>query len=183
MKKLLISTYFFTGLLTCAAASAQVYIGGSVGRYNWDAACVGISCKTSDTGFSVFGGYQINSTIAAELSYKDTGTLHTTGSSAGNLPTDVKGKSLAISALANAPIYQDLSAFAKFGIGYMRAEIRNGALGNFDHSSWQPVLGVGLNYKLNKNLTLRGEVESQKFDMSYSKKSMLGYSAGLQYAF
>src|SRR5256885_17262477 len=67
-----------------APSLSSAYIGGSLGQSKFKVDCGG--CDTKDTAFRLFGGYQFNRNIAAELGYTDLGKLGGTGGVGGHPP-------------------------------------------------------------------------------------------------
>src|SRR6185503_18719730 len=81
LKKTTIASLMAAGLVASSASFAQgmkpadtgLYIGGSVGQSMADCNASGGSCDDKDVAYKVFGGYQFNRNLAAELGYSQLG--------------------------------------------------------------------------------------------------------------
>ncbi|MBC3936615.1 outer membrane beta-barrel protein [Undibacterium rugosum] len=189
--KLLRAVCVAAGLLMSAAASAQVYVGATVGKSQWRNDCNGTSmCSNTSDTYKVFGGYNINSTFALEGSYYSLGaTERSVQNQFGSYYHKLKASAFELSGIAKYDLTNELTGFAKLGVATIKEEnaVDNTYLGfgrsagTFSQNSTQPVLGLGLTYKLSKELSLRGELETRK--VKYGSKSVSNLSVGLQYAF
>lgn len=189
MKRTLMMAGLVAGMLASAVASAQVYVGGTVGSYNWNDSCDGtVSCSKSNTGFKLLAGYAINPMFSVEASYSDLAKIKATVRDSGmNVNVEVKGKSYEIAGVARAPINADFSVFGKLGFASTKTDASVSVLGTgvniAGESLTTPVAGLGLTYNLTKELALRGEIETRKVKFDGQKESVNNYSVGVQYAF
>ena len=89
---------------------SHVYAGATFGQAHWRAGCLASSpsCDDTDRALRVFGGYQINRILAAEVGYHNLGKA--TGSTAS-----VKGNAWEALVVAAWPITGGLSAYGKLG--------------------------------------------------------------------
>ena len=150
-----------------APASSNWYAGGSVGSSgiklrteNINTALIGQQ-DTSDTGYKVFGGYQFNPYLAAEIQYYNLGKYHYTDSVKGGQAT-VKTHGFALSAVGSLPIMQDLSLLGKVGVArqtYSGEATSGTSQLSRKASKANLVLGVGAEYQINTGLRLRAEYE------------------------
>jgi OOP family OmpA-OmpF porin len=192
--KLMKASLVVAGLALSAAASAQVYGGASIGRSQLSADCSGtISCSNDATSYKLFGGYQFHPNFAVEASYSNLGktkaSFYDTASST-SASMQVKSSSFELAAVANQQFTSELSGFAKLGIASVKAEGDMWAVNptasvmtSTSTSSTQPVWGLGLNYKLTKELALRAEFESRKVKFIDAKETVRNLNVGLQYQF
>lgn len=190
-KKLLRVSLVAAGLLMSAAASAQVYVGATVGKSQWRDDCYGnATCSNTSNTYKLFGGYNINNTFALEGSYYSLGsTEQSLQNQFGSYYHKLKASAFELSGIAKYELTNELTGFAKLGVATIKEEnaVDNTEFGFgrragiFSQNSTQPVLGVGLTYKLSKELSLRGELETRK--VKYGSKSVSNLSVGLQYAF
>jgi len=111
-----------------------------------------------DTGGKVFAGYNFNDYFAVEASYYDFGD---TEQGANRLAVDGFG----IAAVGKLPVSDSVSLFAKVGAHDWDAEA-NGPIATrlSDDSDSDVFYGVGVQYDLGFNLSLRGEVERYEVD-------------------
>ncbi|MBR7776938.1 outer membrane beta-barrel protein [Undibacterium rugosum] len=191
--KLISAGLVAAGLLLSAAASAQVYVGGTVGKAKWNNDCSGTStCSTNANTYKLLGGYNINNTFAVEGSYYSLGTIDASYRDATTSATgSLKAKAFELAGIAKYDFTNELTGFAKLGVASVKTEGSASAnvagLGSFAGSgsttSTQPVFGLGLTYKLTKELALRGEFETRKVKFGDDKSAVNNLSVGLQYAF
>jgi OOP family OmpA-OmpF porin len=153
-KTKLISSLLLAATLGAAAfgASAQdhgFYAGAGVGQSNVNEG----TYDDNDTGFSVFGGYQFNRYFGLEAGYADFGKIE----------PDVAGPSLEadsvyLTAVGSLPITDKFSAYAK--AGFHRWNLNDPLpllTGKTDDSGTDPTYGVGVQYRFNDKVALRGE--------------------------
>lgn len=82
MRRLIAAAAVTAALAFSAGASAQGYLGTSLGQSDFDLDCTGFtSCDTKDTGWKVFGGYMFTPNFGLEGAYVDFGKA--TGSVSG----------------------------------------------------------------------------------------------------
>lgn len=106
-----------------------------------------------DTAFSVFGGYQFHRNFALEAGYTDFGSLEP--DVAGN---DLELTSASLTAVGIVPFTDRFSGYAK--AGFQRWELDRaipGLTGTAKDDGTDPVYGLGLQYRFNDLVALRGE--------------------------
>ena len=94
---------FPSAALAQASMDGSWYVGGHLGRSDWDRA------NDEDTSIKILGGYQVNKSIAAELGYIDLGSV--SGGSA-------KGKAWDIVGVGSIPLGDRFSAYGKLGFAW-----------------------------------------------------------------
>src|SRR3989442_4972936 len=108
--KALLAGAALTGCLAAGAAWSQdrgPYVGGSLGRSEMKDACKGvsISCDKTDKAWKIFGGYQFNRNLAAELAYTDLGETKASGVHGGvAVDRNVKAKALGLVGVCSMPL-------------------------------------------------------------------------------
>ncbi len=137
-------------------ALSSVYLGGDIGQAKFKDACNGISgCDDKDTQWGLFGGYQFNRNLGAEVGYHDLGHVSTPGGS-------INGKAWEIDAVGSLPLTDQFSAYGKLG-GYHGRFNGNGL--DDKHNDW--TWGAGLQWDMTRNVGLRGEFQQyRKFGAS-----------------
>lgn len=132
-------------------SASGVYAGAVYGQAHWRSGCpVGsTSCDDTDRSLGVFGGYQINRMLAAEVAYHNLGKV--TGSSAA-----IKGNAWEAVGVAAWPLFGTFSAYGKFG-GFRGKTQGSGALLPNKETNYGFTFGIGGQLELNRNLALRGE--------------------------
>lgn len=160
MKKSLIAVGGIAAALIALPAAAQMrapalssaYIGASVGQSKFEVDCGGTPvCDTKDTAFRLFGGYQFNRSIAAELGYASLGKAHfaDVGGSA-----DLKADAWDLSAIGSLPV-GPVSLFGRLGVYRATAKFSGDARG--EETSMGLTWGFGAQYDFTRNLGVRAE--------------------------
>ena len=106
-----------------------------------------------DTAFSVFGGYQFHRNFALEAGYTDFGKLEPRGDG-----VDLDLGSASLTAVGILPFTAKFSGYAK--AGFQRWELDRaipGLTGSGKDDGTDPVYGLGLQYRFNDLVALRGE--------------------------
>lgn len=158
--KALVAVMGLAGAALALPAAAQMsmsaaYVGGGFGQSKFKDACEGVpNCDDGDTAFKIFGGYQFNPYIAAELGYNDLGKASASGAS-------VKGTAWELSALGSFPVGANFSILGRLG-GYHGELKGESAFGSATDTKTGLTYGLGVGYDLNKNLGFRAEW--QRFD-------------------
>ena len=156
MKSWLLAAAATLGLAAPALAqetASHVYAGGMFGQGHWRSACPGqASCDDTNSALRVFGGYQINSILSAEIAFNNLGKA--TGSAA-----TVKGSAWEATGVAAWPLFGTVSVYGKLGIFRGNAEGSGGLLGNKE-TNYGPTFGVGAQIDLNRNIALRADWQS-----------------------
>lgn len=150
----LLSTALIAAIAAGTAFGAQAedrrfYAGVGAGQSLVDEG----SYDDEDTAFSVFGGYQFNRYFALEAGYADLGSLES--NAAGR---DLEANSAYLTAVGTVPFTEKFSGYAK--AGFQRWDLDAGipaVIGTGDDSGTDPTYGVGLQYRFNDSVALRGE--------------------------
>lgn len=162
------------------AQSTGFYAGGSVGRSTVDLCDdlngLGLTgCDDSDTGFKLFGGYEINRNFAVELGFVDLGEISATGPG-GTATAETDG--FQVAAVGMLPINPQFGIFGKLG-AYMWDLSASGPGGSLSDDGTDIMFGAGVSWRFMPQLSLRGEWE--RFDIGGDDVDLL--SVGLQFAF
>ena len=124
------------------------YVGGSVGYVTARKGCQGLlsgggrGCDSTDFAFGVFGGYQVNRYLSAELGYRNLGKVRAFGgtSSSDNISAQVWD----FTGMGIWPIEERFSAYGRLG-GYY-ATLDTSARGVASQSNSQLTYGGGLQW-------------------------------------
>ena len=152
--------------LVSVAASAQNYVGASVGiSHNYDLDCVaGATCdRSANSTGKITLGHEFGTTplwggdfggavefmgfraAEAKAGFKNgTGTL----AAGSGLSTGLGA------AYAMHLAYGDFAVKTRLGVAYTKGTVDYAFGGSDSNSSWVPYVGVGASYALNKNVTL-----------------------------
>lgn len=171
--KLIIKTLAATAALAAFAAQAEgLYIGGSVGASRYSNDFGGAYSDRSDTGLKLYGGYAIHPNFSVEAGVARLGKV--TGGAG-----EVKGGGLFVDAVGTWPLANNFSLLGRVGVfnGML-----DSTLAGDDRGSSVKV-GAGVQYAIDKNLSVRGEWERYRFDALGVKPNADLYSVGVNYRF
>lgn len=189
-KNLLVSLIMVVGLAVGASASAQVYVGGTVGQSKWNVDCkeAGVTCDKSTNAYKLIGGYNIDKNFALEASYFSLGKMQANAKiGTVNASAEAKGTGFELAGVLKHDFENGFGGFAKAGIARVKADTTANVPTVFklsnDTTSTQPVLGLGVTYAVSKEIALRGEIESRRIKIGDDKNTVNTISVGLQYAF
>ena len=170
------------GLSAAVPSYAQWYVGGSIGKsdikFNNAAQSdqfldLGFTnpttvSSTKDTGYRLFGGYQLHKYIAVEGAYVDLGRFgfRTDVTPRGSLTGSTRIDGFELSALGTLPIGDRFGLFAR--VGALAAQTKTSYTGGGSietliggdtqkKRSTELVYGAGAMFNINKNLSVRGE--------------------------
>jgi OOP family OmpA-OmpF porin len=148
---------------------SSAYIGGGVGQSKFKDGCAGgtfpgASCDDKDTSFRLFGGYQFNRNIAAELGYADLGKAK---ASAAGVSEEAKATAWDLSAVGTFPVWQQLSVLGRLGAYHGEGKLSGVVSGK--KNTTNVTFGVGAQYDFTRNLGVRAEWQRYsklKFEVS-----------------
>jgi OOP family OmpA-OmpF porin len=142
-------------------ADSGIYIGASFGTAEQKDQCSGASapgltCDNKDSAWKLFGGYQFNRYLAAEIGYTDLGEA-----SAAAATTRVTDKATAfeVVGLGMLPVIDRLSIFGKLGFyrGELKRTSNNPLVTTGTNSQNDVTFGVGVRFDITHNLGVRAE--------------------------
>lgn len=172
-----------------AQADAGWYIGGAYGMTTIDVDMTGITNPTvddSDSGFKIYGGFQFNKHLGAEVGYVDGGKATFGGSipslGIGPFTGDLSVTAITFAAVGTLPLNEQFALFGKVGLAAWdaKANVSAAALaGSADDSGTDLLYGIGARYNLNKNWGITLEYEA--VDVEDGGFSMT--SVGVRYKF
>jgi len=116
-----------------------------LGQARWSSTC--LNCEKRDTALRVFGGYQINRILAAEIGFANLGEQR-------GPDRRVKGTAWDASLVAGWPVAGPLSVFGRAGV--QRSNHKgSGALAGEQHDRYALTYGLGAQLDVTANLGLR----------------------------
>ena len=128
------------------------YVGASICSSTASNHCTNQSnCEDSDTSWKVYGGYRLSDLLTLQGGYTNLGER-----SSGNITSETKG--FTASALASYPVNEQINIFGKAGIFKWNTETSQGN----EMDDIDPLFGLGADYKLNENMSIRGEWDNYK---------------------
>lgn len=207
MIKTAFSAVALAAALLPSMAAAQIYVGGSIGQSrtsfdnnDYSLATPGIaeSQSRSKTAYKLYAGYELSKSVAIEAGYADLGEPKYNYSTAGLSGSATADQSaLFVAAKGTVALNDRFGVFGKLGITRNKTEVTaatdnaavNAALGwpvSDSKTKTRVLFGIGAEYSLNKNVSLRAEYENfGKFGDSNTTgvtKTQL-FSLGVAYKF
>jgi OOP family OmpA-OmpF porin len=156
-----------------AAQDAGWYIGGAYGLTSIDAGSLGtVTIDDGDSGFKLYGGFQFNKFLGAEVGYVDFGSFPATAGSSGNL----SATAFTLAAVGTLPLGESFALYGKAGLWMWEQDSSIATTANADGSDL--FIGVGARFNLNKNWGLTLDVEQYDSDNSVTMTSF-----GVRYKF
>lgn len=160
LKKTTIASLMAAGLVASSASFAQgmkpadtgLYIGGSVGQSMADCNASGGSCDDKDVAYKVFGGYQFNRNLAAELGYSQLGEW---SSSFPGGSVNLEATVWDLVGVGIWPLNQQFSIYGKLGV--YSAEAKLSGLVSGKKTTQDLTYGLGGQFNFSRNLGLRLE--------------------------
>lgn len=158
-----------SGALAATHASAQFFLGGSIGQSDVDdEITTGLidsgTVDGKDSAWKIFGGYMFNRHFGIEAAYINAGEVSYSGTFSGFPVTGGKVELTAfnVSVLGNLPINEQFSVFGKVGLFSWEAEASD-ITGGFPFSGSEDgtdiSFGVGVGYNFTPNFGVRAEYE------------------------
>mgnify|MGYP001008407447 CR=1 FL=1 len=180
-----------------AIGQSTYYVGGSVGQSKFKDIEPGVATNVDDkdTGYKIYGGYQISPYWGVEATYFDLGKATANGTILNGstvIPTNLSAKATAwgLAGVFTAPISDGFSVFGKLGL--VRSELKTsvsaiGVVGNNQkESSTGANFGFGAKYDFTSNLAIRAEWERLKKmgdDATTGETDIDFVSAGITFKF
>ena len=168
---------------------ARIISGLLAGRF----ATTSIVDDDRDTGYKIFGGYQINRNFSFEAGYFDMGKFRYIANTVplGSLTGEIKIRGLNLDLVGTLPITEKFSAFGRVGLSH--AEARDTFTGTGLVHVVKPYLtkrddgvkyGVGMQYAFNNSWAMRVEAERHRVNDAVGNRGDIDLvSAGLIYRF
>lgn len=185
----------FALLASSVTASAQVYVGGSLGQAKRSLGCWSATpCEKSDSSYKLIGGYTLDNNFAIELNYFDLGG-HRFSYAGNQVATnfEVKSRAFSVATLAQHSFTDKFGGFAKIGLARLNSNEKfalkgNGSdIQNFNsretYDGTHTVFGGGLTYKISDQLSLRAEYEQFRFSGHVGRPVFQTVTVGAQYSF
>jgi OOP family OmpA-OmpF porin len=174
-KALAVCALALSGALTASQASAQFFIGGSVGQSDMDDEITNglITSGTvdgKDSAWKIFGGYMFNRHFGVEAAYVNLGEVSYSGAF-GVLPVTggkVELTAFNVSALGALPINEQFSLFGKIGFLGWEAEASDTTGGvpfSAKDDGTDISFGVGVMFNFTPNFGVRAEYEFFQTDI------------------
>lgn len=181
MKNLMSVAAFAAMTLFASAASAQGYVGGTVGFSNFSVDCPRFnSCDDQDTAFKIFGGFTLAPHMAIEAAYIDFGSTNATVGSVRTYNVDTSA--LIVNGAYRWDFSPKWAGVARLGLASVSSDLTS-VLGSDSDSSINLYAGVGIEYTVAKNLKIVGALDLTSFEVGGSDGSLNAISGGVQFSF
>lgn len=184
-----------------AADGEGWYLGAGLGRStvkeNHPGNGYTIDRDTHDTGYKLFGGYRFNSYFGIEGGYTDFGKekFDWVYSAVESGSGEVSANAFTLAATGRLPVGNNFALLGKLGVANMRVKYREDWSQpdyeehiRISRTTTVPLIGVGAEYALGKNLSLRAEYEAYgKVKMTFdgekikTKTDLISVSLGYQF--
>jgi OOP family OmpA-OmpF porin len=171
--KPVLAAVLLAGSFGAMTAHAEgLYIGGALGTPHYDDNINGVDGgHGSGLSGKAFGGYQITPNVAVEAGYADMGHIH---SDSGT----VNGRSEYLDAVGLLPLGHNWSALGSLGVAHTSLHTANG-----NDDGVGPKIGLGAEYAINQNVSLRGEWEQYRPSVFGDHPAIGQYTFGVRAGF
>lgn len=160
------------GAAAVPAMAEGLYVGGSIAKPDWHADSInGVGGSNEGAGLKLYGGWQFHPNFALEASLFNLGRSSGQGGNA-------KANGVSLDAVGLLPFAPDWTGFAKLGV----ANVKVRANGDDDRNT-VPTFGLGVQYKLTSNMSIRGEWERYRINAFDQKSNTDQFGVGLNWAF
>lgn len=151
----------------------RYYVGGSIGKPDFRTDNLGgvTGGDTSGTGFKLYGGYAFTPYVSLELGGAHLGKLAGVGG-------DAKADAYFLDAVGTFPINPQWAVLGRIGVVNTHVSAPIGSDSGTDGK-----LGVGLQYNMDRNWSVRAEAEHYRTRVFDVKPHVNLYSVGVNYAF
>ena len=156
-------------------------------------ATTSIADRERSTGYKLYGGYKFNPNFALEGGYVDLGKFGFTANTlpVGSLNGDIRLRGFNLDAVGILPLSDRFSAQARIGLTSMQARDNFSGTGavvvrnpNPSERATNYKLGVGLEYAISPNLSVRGDLERYRVNDAVGNRGHIDMvSVGLVYYF
>jgi len=168
--------------MLAAGASAQVYVGSSVGWANIPLDCeTGAKCDDGGAGYRLYIGYDDTAKIAGELGYLNFGSSKFEGQGERG---KFKAHALTLDLAFRSQLATGLKGVLRVGTAYTTVTQTSNLAPKDEDSTLNPHLGLGLEYEFAPNLQAIGAFDMTRGSTdSGNKGNLYLLTAGIQYHF
>jgi OOP family OmpA-OmpF porin len=167
-----------------SALADSPFVGVNIGYGRLDVDCTGApNCSKGNTAGKMFGGYQWSNGWGLELGIQRFASADAHDATAS---VDFTADALSLAALYRLELSQDWWGGAR--LGFARVDLKRdysdttGQLSLSDTST-QPVIGLDLGYRLNKQLSLTASADFSRAKAEGETRNMNFWAVGMKYEF
>jgi hypothetical protein len=166
-----------TGSQSWLPYTSYGYVGGSIGRTDYEQDNCLLFCDDRTWGGKLFTGGQVNQYFGVELGYVYLGEVDRNGG-------DIRAQGLNLSLVGHIPVSDQFKLFGKVGTiwGFTRTRAPAGQPSGHE-DSFRLSYGLGLQVDVNRNWAVRGDWDRYRFEYPGRKDDADLYSIGLVYKF
>ena len=171
-------------LALSGAAAAQTYgvIGVGTSKYDFD--CTGATtCDKSGSALKLFGGYRFSPNLALEGGYMNFGKARAADTTDS---LDLKVDGFGIGGAFHQDLGTNWNFVARLGLAQMKTKATATSVGlsaSVSDSSAQLYGGLGLGYKLNKQMSIGGAWDFSKAEIVGEKIDVNAFTLSLTFDF
>ncbi len=174
MKKILLAAAL---VASCGLASAQGYAGALVGLTSVGYDCpTGASCDDSDTGFKLYGGYEVSPNLSVEVGFTDFGK-----GEIGNV--SAKASALSLVGAYRVAFTPEFTGVARLGLASVKGKLSNNAGYSASDSNIKLYAGLGLEYALSNDMKLVGAFDLTNAEVENNDANVYIVGIGAQIGF
>lgn len=180
MKKNILASLVLSTLIASPVFAEGFYIGADVGSSKASVDYQGFDSSKNDVAWGIHGGYKFSPYIATEIGYRDFGKFE---DNSYTTKLSLEAQSVQASVIGSYPFTEAFSAYGRLGIASVKvtAKATNGyRSAQDDKTETKALFGIGAQYALNKNFSLRTEyTQYAEFDdIKFSS-----FTVGANYSF
>lgn len=184
MKKIVLAVAAASSMFAGAAFAEGGYVGGAIGQGYTNLDCSGAAtCNRSDTGAKVFGGYQFDKNLAAEVTYFDFGKARAADS---GVSLDLSSSAVGVGLALMGEFAPQWSGVARLGVASVRMKgdaTVSSLSGSTSESNTKAYAGLGIGYEVAKGLSLTAAIDISRGEIVGESMSLRLVSVGLSYGF
>lgn len=160
MSKTFVATFLAMGMAGTAAAANGFYVGASGGQSTIDAcddarAVGATNCDDEDTGWKIFGGYDLTENFALEAAWVDMGEI---SASAPGVSVSAEADGFTFAVKGTLPLNDQFGIFGKLGLISWEME-GGGVASGLDDDGTDAMYGIGAQYMFTEQFGVVGEWE------------------------
>ena len=162
--------------------TTEGYVGANLGRPDFNVPCTaGFACSDPSLGWKIYAGGKWNEVVGVELGYIDFGKAERSGGNA-------RARGVALSALGNWPVTQQVDLFARLGGTYARtrtsaATVIDPVVPTGNRNTFGLNLGVGVSFDVAPNVAIVGEWERHRLRFVTGRDNVDMLSVGARWQF
>ena len=166
------------GMTGSVAAANGFYAGASIGKSSVDLCgdFFGITCDDEDTGWKIFGGYNLSRNLGFEASWADLGEVSVSG---GGVWATAESDAIAFSVKGMLPLNEQFGVFGKIGLAFWDYEEDSNLFGPWSDDGTGLMFGIGAEYAFSNQFGVRGEWE--RFDIEDEDVDLLSIGAVIKF--